>query len=641
MWVAVTTVAKRFLQNESKNMRSSLHFNSTFFLLLTFLSCSNPKSEDVIDVLVIGEGTGATTAAIQAARSGAKTTLVTPISWLGGMLTAAGVSATDGNHQLPAGLWGEFRDSLRRHYGGADSLFTGWVSNTMFEPKVGDYYWKRMAEKEENLTIIYDANFKTVVREYDLWTGHFEHGNNIKKITARVVIDGTDLGDIAAKAGATFDVGMDSRTKTGETMALKKANNIVQDLTYAAILKDFGKGIDKTIPKPPNYDASQFYCACQQNCEDETAKPHPCETMLNYGKLPNGKYMINWPLKGNDYYANMIKQTGEERAATIEKAKNKTLQFIYYIQTELGYEHLGIDEDEFPTEDYLPLMPYHREGRRIHGLVQMNVHHILKPYDYTLYRTGIAVGDYPIDHHHFEYPDAPEIDFPKVPSFNIPLGALIPNNLDNFLIADKAISVTNIVNGSSRLQPVIVQIGQVAGLVGAMAAQDIVAPKDLNIRLIQQKLLAAGGYLLPFIDVKANHPHFSAIQKIGATDLLKGTGIPYKWANQTWFYPDSTIQTAVFYKNIKAYDKQFNWQAPTEEILTISTTIDLLFEWIKTEHGEMYGDKNQFTKKVKKEWATDNFDKNRPITRAELAVVLDKYINPFKRKINMDGQFDE
>jgi len=382
--------------------------NTPLFIIIIgiFLACSNPKSEEVIDVLVIGEGTGATTAAIQAARSGAKTTLITPISWLGGMLTAAGVSATDGNHQLPAGMWGEFRDSLRQHYGGADSLFTGWVSNTMFEPKVGAHYWKQMAAKERNLTILYDTKFKTVVREYDLWTGHFDNSGKTKKITARVIIDGTDLGDVAAKAGATFDIGMDSKHKTGEAMAPEKANDILQDLTYAAILQDFGKGTDKTIPKPANYDPSQFYCACQQNCRDTTitSTVHPCETMLTYGKLPNGKYMINWPLKGNDYYANLIDKTAAEREKILKKAKNKTLQFIYYLQTELGYEHLGIAAKEFPTTDGLPLMPYHREGRRIHGLVQMNVNHILKPYDFSLYRTGIAVGDYPIDHHHFERP---------------------------------------------------------------------------------------------------------------------------------------------------------------------------------------------------------------------------------------------
>ena len=45
------------------------------------------------DVLVWGGGTGGVAAALQSARSGASTLLLTPGPWLGGMLSAAGVSA--------------------------------------------------------------------------------------------------------------------------------------------------------------------------------------------------------------------------------------------------------------------------------------------------------------------------------------------------------------------------------------------------------------------------------------------------------------------------------------------------------------------------------------------------------------------
>lgn len=53
------------------------------------------------EVLVVGGGTGGTAAAIQAARAGAKTLLVSEFPWLGGMLTAAGVAAPDGNELMP------------------------------------------------------------------------------------------------------------------------------------------------------------------------------------------------------------------------------------------------------------------------------------------------------------------------------------------------------------------------------------------------------------------------------------------------------------------------------------------------------------------------------------------------------------
>ena len=77
------------------------------------------------------------------ARMGARTFIIEETDWLGGMLTAAGVSAVDGNYRLRAGIWGEFLDSLVMHYGGSDSLKTGWVSNVLFEPAVGNDLFHR------------------------------------------------------------------------------------------------------------------------------------------------------------------------------------------------------------------------------------------------------------------------------------------------------------------------------------------------------------------------------------------------------------------------------------------------------------------------------------------------------------------
>ena len=80
--------------------------------------------------------------------------------------------------------------------------------------------------------------------------------------------------------------------------------------------------------------------------------------MITYGALPNGRYMINWPINGNDYYVNSVEMTPEERAEAYRKAKNFTLSFVYFIQTELGMKNLSIADDIFPTEDNLPFFPY-------------------------------------------------------------------------------------------------------------------------------------------------------------------------------------------------------------------------------------------------------------------------------------------
>ncbi len=59
--------------------------------------------------------------------------------------------------------------------------------------------------------------------------------------------------------------------------------------------------------------------------------------------------------------------------------------------------------------------------------------------------------------------------------------------------------------------------------------------------MVQQNLLDKNAYLIPFIDIPTDHPHFAADQKIGVTGILKVFGVPYKCSNQTWFYPEREI----------------------------------------------------------------------------------------------------
>ena len=110
------------------------------------LSC-NKKNYTETDVFVIGGGTSGTGAGIQSARLKTKTVIIEESPWLGGMLTAAGVSAVDGNYKLPSGIWGEFKDSLVSYYGSIEALKTGWVSNVLFEPSVGDKILKVLHPK--------------------------------------------------------------------------------------------------------------------------------------------------------------------------------------------------------------------------------------------------------------------------------------------------------------------------------------------------------------------------------------------------------------------------------------------------------------------------------------------------------------
>lgn len=617
-----------------------------FFFCLSLVlgsACHSEKQPSSFDVIVVGSGTGAVAAALQASETGAATALIHPLDWYGGMLTSAGVSATDGNHHLPAGLWGRFRQELYDHYGGPDSVATGWVSLTQFEPHVGARIFADWVAQASSLSAYSGARWTAVRRVDNLWEVDMITADGQRQtLHAPILIDGTDLGDVAAAAGASFEVGMDARSDTGESWAPAQANDIIQDLTYVAIVKDYGQGQAPLLPEPAGYSPEEFACACRHDCADTTVVD--CETMLNYARLPNDKYMLNWPNFGNDYYLNPVPLSWKERQTAYQEAKQQTLRFVYYLQNELGFDHLGIADDEFPTQDGLALYPYHREGRRIDGVVRFTLHHLKAPYTVTnpLYQTGIAVGDYPVDHHHDKNPQAPELSFPPVPSFTIPAGSLIAREVPGLLMADKAISVTNLANGSTRLQPVILQVGQVAGLMGAMAAQQGVNPDELSVRAVQQVVLEAGGYLQPFFDVAPDDPDFAVLHRIGSTGLLIGTPEPYKWANRTWFYPDSVLMDTELVEGLArmglvlakdASGQPVTRQEATDWLRAIAAAQSLTAAWATNDDAWQAGLSELGGAFAKWETAPQQ-----PLTRREWARLLDHFWDPFAIDVGWNGQ---
>ena len=618
---------------------------ANLILALYILGVSCEKAPLETDVLVIGGGTSGVAAALSSARQGVKTYLLEEGPWLGGMLTAAGVSAVDGNTKLPSGIWGEFRDSLINRYGSKKALQTGWVSNHLFEPSVGNQIFQNMIKNETFLEPYFGTEVIAIEKRERGWKIKFKSSSQTFILFAKIVIDATELGDIAARVGVAYDVGMDSRLTHGEDIAPVKENDVIQDMTYVMILKDHLK--DMTIEKPQGYDPEVFYCASESDqCkigEKMNRTLWPKDSLLSYGRLPKGKVMINWPINGNDYYVNVIEQKLEERHQSFEKAKLKSLQFLYYLQSELGFNTYGLVADEFPTDDGFPLIPYHRESRRINGITTLTVNHIAKPYDQqqALYRTGVAVGDYPVDHHHASHPDAqnlPELHFYPVPSYNVPIGCLLPQNIDNFIVAEKSISVTNIVNGTTRLQPVVLQIGQAAGVIAALSVQENLSPAKVSIRKVQNRLLKQGVYLLPYLDVPKDHPHFKIYQRIGSTGILKGTGVNVGWENQTWFYPDKELSQSDLNHALSVL-QQFK-HIPTPD----SRKNQDMLQWFKKLHN-LFSSENSLPDWIRDSKSLNEFlgieiTNRENISRGNFALLLDSIVDPFNRQpINHYGQF--
>ncbi|MBD0389408.1 MAG: FAD-dependent oxidoreductase [Nostoc sp. C3-bin3] len=464
------------------------------------------------DVLVVGGGTGGTAAAIQAARRGAKTILVSEFPWLGGMLTSAGVSAPDGNEleAFQTGLWGAFLQELRqRQSGGLDN---SWVSFFSYDPQIGAGIFADWVQELPNLRWISGQVPIDVFRQGDSITG-VRFANFA--VTAKIILDGTELGDLLALGKIPYRWGWELQSEWGEPSAPVSFNSLterypVQAPTYVVIMQDFGEAIAPEIPAAPNYNPSQFTGAWDG---------YGAETFLNYGRLPGGRFMINWPICGNDYgegVGRLIK-SDVSRGEFIQESRWHSQNFAHFIQNQLGRRY-GLAEKVFPhASTAFALHPYYRESRRLVGLTTIREQDILPIAGgrvASIFNDAIAVGNYANDHHY------PGVQFPLQPKsifwggrwtgtpFTIPYSSLIPATTDGFLVCEKNISVSHIANGATRLQPVVMGIGQAAGMAAAMCVELNCQPRDLSVKALQTALLEdnrSKAAIIPLFNLPPNH----------------------------------------------------------------------------------------------------------------------------------------
>jgi len=625
-----------------------------FLIAVTTLYCSQNESL-TYDIVIVGGGTSGTAAAIQAGRMGADVLLLQEQEWLGGMLTAAGVSATDGNHKLPSGIWGEFRDSLYARYGGPEALFTGWVSNTQFEPHIGAQIFQNIINELPNVDRIVGFSLQSAQlelqengkRRLQEITVSTNSGKNLS-IQASVFIEATEYGDLLGVADVPYSHYMETADMTGELSAPSNKHPYVQDLTYVAIVEDYSPMNAPLVEKPDSYNPAEFDCMCAELCSDSTQNPVSCDKMLDYGRLPNNKFMINWPNFGNDHYADILEKSSVEREQILQEAKETTLSWIYHLQTEGGYTHIGIAKDEFPTEDGLALIPYIRESRRVVGIDRLYEYDLSDPYaleERPLYMSSIAVGDYPLDHHRKKNPVPKQIDFPSIPSYSVPYGALIPEKVNGLIVAEKSVSVSNVANGTTRLQPVVLQIGQAAGAAAVLSVESGISASLLDVRSLQDVLLESGLILMPYMDATQDYWAFLPIQKVGLSGLMRGEGIPVAWANETRFYPERVVGKMDLFEMLSRSD-----QMSTEQINQALSTVGNSREWTVENGLEFFEELSQkpeapttlelstqsqtqsrstYYERVVRFFNEHEVEVNSPLTRASLAVLIHYYLDPF------------
>jgi len=210
------------------------------------------------------------------------------------------------------------------------------------------------------------------------------------------------------------------------------------------------------------------------------------------------------------------------RRARVCEAKLRTVQLLYFIQSEVDTSWSVTTDQEFDTAydpatecaniapelraitRHFPPIPYVREGRRLVGVETLTGADIYRSGTPAVARrrftNALAMGDYGADLHGCREDrmlESPET-MSDIPSgsgtgpFQVPMGVFIPATVDGFLVAEKNLSVTRIANGAIRLQPITMMTGQAVGAIAALSIARGIAPRALPAIPVQDVLARAG-----------------------------------------------------------------------------------------------------------------------------------------------------
>lgn len=413
------------------------------------------------DVVVCGGGPAGFAAAVAAARNGARTILLEKALFAGGMTTGGLLTSiihmSDGQNIMAGGLCKEVVDIA--------------ASRMNIKP---NYHWQNI--HPEIMKSIYDEML--IKAEVKIFFGlqicavSHKNGNisgvivstasGLKVVTGKIFVDGTGDGNIAAWAGAPFEIG-DS-----------------EGITMAPTLCSMYCGVD--------YDAIPLEHRTNGLGRDEWAEH------LNNGSAPlpehhfvgffrNGKNTGSGNL-GHIYNVNCLDENDITKCC-VEGRRQDAVFHDFFKKHVNGFQ----SSELCATASQLGV----RETRRITG------EYVLTVNDYFSKRhfdDDIGCLSYPIDIHAAGADPGKQQEVEKNiedsrlkpgENYGIPFRALLPLNTKNLLVAGRCISTDRAMQASVRIVPGCFITGEAAGTAAAMVAGTGL-PRKLDIVHLQQKL---------------------------------------------------------------------------------------------------------------------------------------------------------
>lgn len=437
------------------------------------------------DVVVVGGGPSGSAAAASAAREGARTMLIESGTMLGGSGTSALVP-----------VWCPFSDKKQIiHRGLAETILKRCKARQSHVPKdqldwvpIDPELLKRVYDDlaaEFGVTVLFQTMLSAV--EHD-GQGRVQslivtNKNGLSRLRATNFIDCTGDADLCAWAGAEFQKGSES----GELMPATHCfilGNVDGELFRTKY--ENGRRLMGNHPQTPIYDiiaSGRFPLINDAHVFSNLTGPNTVG--FNAGHL--------WNVDNTDPVSvSGALATGRKLAAQFRDALAEFCQdafgdaFLVSTGNVIGVRETRriIGDYVLTIDDYIARRSFDDEICR--NAYFIDIHHSLKEaQEHTKHRADCL--------------STPMLHYQAGESHGIPLRCLIPKGLTNVMVAGRSISCDRPVQGSVRVMPVCLTMGEAAGMASALAAGSTGGDvRSVDVGKLRAGLKAEGAYLPDF-----------------------------------------------------------------------------------------------------------------------------------------------
>ncbi len=416
------------------------------------------------DVLICGGGCAGSAAALAAARSGARTLLVEKAPFAGGIITSVGLPYFDGIAHIDtkrivvrgialemlskSGVCAPDAQTVSRH--------NPTIPNT-FEFKL--LLDRLFQEQKERLSVL----FNSFVCDVQSSEGHIEsvtvaNKDGLVTIKPKVVIDCTGDADVSAWAGAPFEQNAEVQPLTLHF----RINNVAADATIGGACRAALKAAQERGELPHYYGPG---------------------VMFLFGKNEVYVHGVRVPANPTDA-ADLTRAEMQGRAdahAMFRAWKQDVPAFkdAYFME---AYPWIGV-----------------RESRRIIGQHVLSEDDLMKS---RRFDDAIATGCWYLDLHPNKTVAGSANDFDprkvQPEPYDIPYRSLVPQKIENLLVAGRCHSATRGAHASTRVTVTAMAMGEAAGVASAMALKEKTSVGEIDGIRVREKLATIGGG--PFTD---------------------------------------------------------------------------------------------------------------------------------------------